>query len=213
MIPPRWLYHAVWAVHRGIDRLSRGRLSTRTPGAGRLGLLFLETIGRRSGRIRRNGLFYLADGAAFVVVASNAGAPADPAWWHNLQARPDAAVEIGGRRIVVRARRASPSEEAVLHERFSAASGQYERYPRMAGRPLPVVLLEPLDAGPGAPTDRQRSEGEGQPDALPLVGEVEDRDHDDQDAGRDLDPAVVGDDDTGHLAGPQPGQEGEQHER
>jgi len=38
-------------------------------------------------------LFYLEDGPNFVVVASNAGDNADPQWWKNLQATPDASVE------------------------------------------------------------------------------------------------------------------------
>ena len=51
-------------------------------------VLLLETVGRRTGRRRTTPVQYLADGEAFVVLASNAGAPRPPAWWLNLLADP-----------------------------------------------------------------------------------------------------------------------------
>ena len=77
------------------------------------------------------------------MVASNAGDDRDPAWWRNLQAHPEAEVEIGATRRPVRARQATPEETGPLFERFVAAIPTYDEYRRKVARPIPVVILEP----------------------------------------------------------------------
>ena len=108
MIPPRWFYRVLWAVDSTVSRVSGGRVTMPNASRGRLGTLFLRTVGRSSGQPRRNGLYYIEDGANLVVVASNIGDERDPAWWRNLEAHPDAEVEIGSEVRPVRARRATP---------------------------------------------------------------------------------------------------------
>jgi F420H(2)-dependent quinone reductase len=143
VIPPRPVIRAFWALHKGLRRLRGGRLGTTVPRGDRIGTLFLHTVGRKSGQPRVNGLFYIVEGSNLVVVASNVGADADPAWWLNLRDRPDADVEIGGQRRPVRARAATPDEEARLWPRLDAANPDYVTYRARADRPIPVILLEP----------------------------------------------------------------------
>ncbi len=109
----------------------------------RLGTLFLHTVGRRSGQARLNGLFYLLEGSDLVVVASNAGSGADPAWWLNLLDRPEAEVEIAGQRRPVRARSATAEEATRLWPRLVAGNPEFTAYRAKARRPIPVVVLEP----------------------------------------------------------------------
>jgi deazaflavin-dependent oxidoreductase (nitroreductase family) len=90
-----------------------------------------------------NALFYLDEGADVVVVASNAGADTDPAWWLNLQARREAEIEIAGRRRPVRARMATTQEADRLWPRLDAGNPDYASYRAKADRPIPVVILEP----------------------------------------------------------------------
>ena len=139
---PRPILRAGWALHRALFRLTGGRVGTQRAGNG-LGTLFLLSTGRNSGAIRRNGLFYIEDGRTFVVVASNAGEDADPNWWRNLQATPDSTVELGTRRIPIRARAATPDEATRLWPRLDAGYGEYARYRATATREIPIVLLEP----------------------------------------------------------------------
>jgi deazaflavin-dependent oxidoreductase (nitroreductase family) len=131
-----------WAVHRGLFRLTGGRVGTQRAEGGR-GTLFLVSKGRRTGAIRHNGMFYVEDGRRFVVVASNVGESVDPSWWLNLQANPDAEVEVDRRRIPVRAREATADESDELWPRLDAAYGEYAIYRAKATRPIPVVILEP----------------------------------------------------------------------
>ena len=89
---------------------------------------------------------YIEDRGACVVLASNGGAPYDPAWWLNLRADPDAVIEVRGARTRVRARQADAAEAERLYDRFVEMSRQYATYRDRVGRPIPVVILEPLES-------------------------------------------------------------------
>ena len=143
MTPPRPVLRIGWAFHRFLHRITGGRFSTAAAKPGGLGTLFLASTGRKTGRVRRNGLFYIEDGPAFVVVASNGGEDADPAWWLNLTADPDAVVELETRQIPVRARQATPAEAERLWPRLDDAYAEYARYRAKRTHPIPIVILEP----------------------------------------------------------------------
>ena len=134
----RWLLALITSVHRFVYRASGGWLGHRGPG---YRFLLLGCRGRKSGREYITPLLYVEAGT-FVVVGSNAGDARDPGWWKNLQANPDAWVQVGRTRIRVRARAASDAEAATLWPRVIAADASFERYRVRAGRPIPLVLLE-----------------------------------------------------------------------
>ena len=94
-LPPRWFIRSAWVVHRAIHRFTGGRrgLATPTPG-GKFGYLRLKTLGRHSGKERAAILGYWEDGPNLITLAMNGWAEAEPAWWLNLQAHPDASVEL-----------------------------------------------------------------------------------------------------------------------
>ena len=143
MPPSRATLQGFWAVHQWLWRVTGHRIGTAKPARGRVGTLFLLSAGRRTGTIRRNGLYFLADGPDLVVVATNAGAGVEPQWWLNLQARPEAEVELGRRTIPVRARPATPDERARLWPRLVSGYPRFAAYQKMAPRDIPVVVLEP----------------------------------------------------------------------
>jgi deazaflavin-dependent oxidoreductase (nitroreductase family) len=131
-------------LHTAVYRRTRGRLLGRVGGQP---VLLLQTVGRRTGRSRTTPVQYLADGAAFVVVAANAGAPRSPAWWLNLCAAPRACIQIGTDNLDVAAREAMGDERAALWLRLTAANHYLHRAARKAGRELPIVVLTPLGSG------------------------------------------------------------------
>src|ERR1700733_15258685 len=67
-------------------------------------VLLLHHTGARSGTERVSPLAFQWVGDSLAVFASRAGAPTNPAWFHNLIAHPDTVVEVGTRTIKVRAR-------------------------------------------------------------------------------------------------------------
>ena len=137
----RWLLALITRVHRAVYLATGGWLGGNLLG---IRVLLLTTRGRRSGRERVMPLLYVEAEKAFVVVASNAGDERDPAWWRNLEARPEASVQAGRERHAVRARRATPAEEAELWPKLLASYRPYARYRERTRRPIPVVLLERL---------------------------------------------------------------------
>src|SRR2546423_15426987 len=66
-------------------------------------LLLLTTVGAKSGQSRITPLVYTTDGDRMVIVASKAGAPTNPDWYHNLVANPTVTVEVGNERFQARA--------------------------------------------------------------------------------------------------------------
>ena len=87
-------------------------------------------------------LAYVPDPAGFVVIASNAGAEQDPAWWRNLQAHPDASVRTGRITHSVRMRRLDGDERERAWRQAVTAFGGYATYDSKTTREIPVALLE-----------------------------------------------------------------------
>jgi deazaflavin-dependent oxidoreductase (nitroreductase family) len=147
-LPPRVVVVGAWYAHRAIRRVTAGRrgLWRYTPD-GRWGTLVLHSVGRRSGKPREAILGYIDDGPNLVTMAMNGWADPEPAWWLNLQARPEATVDLkGGETRKVRARAAEGAERERLYERLAESeSDDLGAYMRRRSRETAIVVLEPRD--------------------------------------------------------------------
>ena len=132
----------VTRLHSFVYRATGGGVGGRLAGAS---VLLLTTTGRKSGKEHTVPLLYLEDGENMVVVASNGGTPRHPAWWLNLEKKPEAIVEIGHRKLRVRAERASPEEKDRLWPKLVAMYAGYESYRCRTDREIPVVILRPIE--------------------------------------------------------------------
>ena len=146
-LPPRWVIRSVWLGHRALVRLTGKRMGlTRPTPGGRFGMLRLTSVGRHSGKRRQAMLGYVEDGSNLVTLAMNGWGEAEPAWWLNLQARPDASIETvdGPRRVHARA--AVGDERDRLWAALAASSGfgsDLDAYARRRSGETAVVVLEP----------------------------------------------------------------------
>jgi deazaflavin-dependent oxidoreductase (nitroreductase family) len=122
-------------VHRGLYRLTGGRVGLWRAGVNRWGTLRLTTTGRRSGREHSVILGYLDDGPNLVTLAMNGWSPGEPAWWLNLQARPEASVDLTDGRHPVRARAAEGEERSRLWARWRASRTRRWMPTPRSGRP------------------------------------------------------------------------------
>ena len=122
-------------------RLTRGRIARtfKAPGD----VLALTTRGRKSGKARTVLLLGFRDGPNMVVVAANTGEPRHPGWYYNLQATPQARMELNGAVLDVRAEELSPEESAAFWPRILQAAPSYARYPRRTTRVIPLMRLIP----------------------------------------------------------------------
>jgi deazaflavin-dependent oxidoreductase (nitroreductase family) len=117
-------------------------------GVGEFGdqLMLLITTGARSGEERTTPVMYHRDGERYVVVASKAGAPDNPGWYHNLKAHPVARVEVGTasgtETFEVSAHEAEGEErDRIWADRIDIAPGLLD-YQRKTSRRIPVMILE-----------------------------------------------------------------------
>lgn len=106
-------------------------------------MLLLTTTGRKTGRRRTTPLLYVEEHGRYVVVASVGGAPSHPAWYLNLRSNPAATIQVGGRRLAVRAETAGLEERARLWPRLTQMWPQYDAYRAKTRREIPVVILAP----------------------------------------------------------------------
>jgi deazaflavin-dependent oxidoreductase (nitroreductase family) len=108
-------------------------------------VLLLHHTGARSGTERVSPLAFQWIGSSYAVFASKAGAPDNPAWFHNLIANPDTVVEVGAGTVRVRARVAQPAERDVIWERQKERNPGFAEYEvKAAPRKIPVVVLDPV---------------------------------------------------------------------
>jgi deazaflavin-dependent oxidoreductase (nitroreductase family) len=151
--PPRYLeigdriwpaLHGLTAFHVWLYRVSRGRLDA-MPGVRGGKVLLLDHVGAKSGTKRTAPLLYTRDGDDLLIVASKGGFPKHPAWYHNLVANPDTALQIGSEKRQVHARVVTdPIERERLWGLAVKTYAGYEDYAaRSKGREIPLVVLEP----------------------------------------------------------------------
>ena len=135
-MPPMWFVRLAWVTHRGLYRLSRGRFGLWRPKPDGWGALRLTTIGRRTGHERSVIVGYFEDGPRLVTMAMNGWGEGEPAWWLNLQANPDAQVQLRDGPLEVTAR-AAEGEERERHRRDGGRSTRTSTPTPLAARPRP----------------------------------------------------------------------------
>ena len=114
------------------------------PKPNRWGTMRLTTVGRRSGKERSVILGYYEDGPNLVTLAMNGWKDAEPAWWLNLLAQPDATVELPDGNRAIHGRAAQGDERERLWARWRDMGDDVDGY--ATRRPVSgtaVVVLEP----------------------------------------------------------------------
>jgi deazaflavin-dependent oxidoreductase (nitroreductase family) len=130
-------------IHRGIYRVTRGRKGLWRPKPGKWGTMRLTTVGRRSGKERSVILGYYEDGTNLVTMAMNGWADPEPAWWLNLQAHPDATVELKDGKRQITGRAVTGAERDRLWAKWSEMGDDPNGYAWRRSRETAVVVLEP----------------------------------------------------------------------
>lgn len=105
--------------------------------------LLLTTTGRKTGKKRTLPLIYRKIGPNYVIVGSKGGASEDPLWYRNLQANPEAEIQVKFDHLKVRARTAQGAERESLWREMVDELPQYDEYQGRTDREIPVIVLEP----------------------------------------------------------------------
>ncbi len=105
-------------------------------------LLLLTTTGAKSGQRRTTPMMYIPDGDRLLVIASNIGAPAHPAWYHNLVAHPEVTVEVGNDTFDATAVVTEGLERERLWARVVDLYPFFVEHQAKTARQIPVIALE-----------------------------------------------------------------------
>ncbi len=88
-------------------------------------------------------LGYFDDGPNLVTMAMNGWAEAEPAWWLNLQAQPEATVDLASGGYAVTGRAAEGEERERLWARWREIDKNLDGYASRRPNETAVVVLEP----------------------------------------------------------------------
>ena len=112
-----------------------------------LDLLYLTTVGAKSGQRRETALARFPDAdQGWLIVASAGGSAKHPSWYHNIAAHPDQVwAEVGGQKHHVTPMQLDGDERAQAWQRITQSQPRYANYETKTGRAIPVIQLTPVE--------------------------------------------------------------------
>ncbi len=122
----------------GEFRANGGKVGGRFAGAP---MILIHHVGAKSGVERVSPMVYFPDGDRMLVVASAAGSPKNPDWYHNLKANPRVDVEVGTETFPVVAEVLPPAERDEKWAQITAVAPGFAEYQEKTSRVIPVLAL------------------------------------------------------------------------
>jgi F420H(2)-dependent quinone reductase len=110
-----------------------------------LPVVIITNLGVRSGKTRKTPVMRVEHEGRYAAVASQGGAPTNPAWYYNFRAHPEVTLQDGSRRWQMVAREVTGAERDEWWQRAVAAYPPYADYQRRTTRTIPVFVLEPTE--------------------------------------------------------------------
>lgn len=133
-------FRAILSVYIFFYRLTSGAIGGRMAG---LNVMLLTTTGRKTGQPRVTPLGYFKEGANFVIIASNAGAEKNPAWFYNLKSNPQVKIQIGKQELTARAQVVDSEKRNQMWSELVKMAPAYKKYEKQTKREIPLVILQP----------------------------------------------------------------------
>jgi F420H(2)-dependent quinone reductase len=107
-------------------------------------VVLLNTIGAKSGKLRKTPLMRVEHNGEYAVVASLGGAPNNPVWYYNVKQNPRVELQDGDITGDYDAREVFGEEKATWWDRAVAAWPDYADYQKKTDREIPVFVLTPV---------------------------------------------------------------------
>jgi deazaflavin-dependent oxidoreductase (nitroreductase family) len=111
-----------------------------------LPIIVMTTVGHKSGLVRKVPLMRVEHDGEYAVIASKAGMPTHPGWFHNLVADPNVTIQDGADAVAFRVREVAGDERAQWYARGVEAYPPYADYEVSAAehdRVIPVFVASP----------------------------------------------------------------------
>lgn len=110
-----------------------------------LPVIIVTHTGNKTGAVRKTPLMRVKDGANYVLVGSQGGAPQHPMWVHNLRVTPRVEIRDLAAVYQMQVREvADAAERARLWKLAVAAYPPYEEYQQRTTRQIPIFVAEPV---------------------------------------------------------------------
>jgi deazaflavin-dependent oxidoreductase (nitroreductase family) len=137
--PPGWLARIMMPVMMRVHRRQGDRFQGQD-------LLYLTTVGAKSGERRRNPVARFDDGGGgWVIVASAGGTAKHPGWYHNVVAHPDQVqAEVAGTTFRVTVDQLEGEARDRAWGVVVASQPRFGTYTEKTDRVLPVLRLTPV---------------------------------------------------------------------
>jgi len=136
--PPRFLTKIMTPLMIQVHRLSGNRM-------GGMDLLYLTTVGAKSGQRHTNPVARFDDGqGGWVIVASAGGAAKHPGWYHNIVANPDQVwAEVARTKYQVDAEQLEGEVRDHAWAVITKRAPRFKGYETKTDRQIPVLRLTP----------------------------------------------------------------------
>jgi len=142
----------VTANRQALEEFNRKVISEFRANQGKVGgemagvpLLLLTTTGAKTGRTLIKPLAYTRDGDRIVIIASFAGNPHNPPWFHNIVANPTVTIELGAEKFRVKATVTTGAERQRLFDAQAKQLPVFADYQKKTTRQIPVLSLTRID--------------------------------------------------------------------
>lgn len=133
--PAQWVRDQVEAYERSGGQEANTLRDTGLP------IIIVTTLGKESGKIRKFALMRVEHDGEYALVASKGGAPANPVWYYNLVAHPDAVmIQDGPQPFDAVVQEVRGEERAEWWDRAVAAYPPYADYQMNTSRQIPVLV-------------------------------------------------------------------------
>lgn len=109
-------------------------------------IVIITSMGASSGKIRKFALMQVEHEGEYAIIASKAGMPQHPGWYHNLVADPNVTIQDGAEAKAFTLRAVEGAERDEWYARGVAAYPDYANYEVSAaehGRTIPVFVASP----------------------------------------------------------------------
>ena len=110
--------------------------------------LLLRTVGAKSGKARLSPLIYGDIGGEVVIAGSRGGAPAHPAWYHNIRAGGEVAFQIATQAFTATWREPEGAEREHIWAFMAEIFPPYADYQTRTDRQIPLVMMKPVERIP-----------------------------------------------------------------
>ena len=129
------------ALHVYLYRITGGRFFNRMGGGE---ICIVKMTGAKSGQPREFPLMYVPYKNGIVLVASLAGAPSHPVWYHNLIKHPLFEVRVGSIAKSLVARLATEEEKSEVWPLCCRVYPDFQLYQDRTERDIPVFICAPM---------------------------------------------------------------------